>query len=199
MKSTKELLEEAKDLSKVRIVTDEQKKKISDSQKNRWSSGTRKNGTLNNRIHAMNRIMDKLSINESNCWVFNGASGAGYGKIDVRSLQDRGGRLSLVHRIVYENLIGSIQDKMVIDHLCRNTICCNPLHLEVVTHRENVMRGLSPAMTKERFTHEKTCRNGHERTIENTYYIKLPTGRVKRECKNCRSLYMKKYVEKHPR
>ena len=31
---------------------------------------------------------------------------------------------------------------MVRDHLCRNTACVNPAHLEIVTSRENTLGGI---------------------------------------------------------
>jgi hypothetical protein len=48
----------------------------------------------------------------------------------------------LVHRVVYENLVRPLEDTEVIDHLCRVQRCCNPRHLEAVTTRENIRRGL---------------------------------------------------------
>jgi hypothetical protein len=34
----------------------------------------------------------------------------------------------------------------MIDHLCRETLCCNPEHLEAVTNRENTLRGKVSAL-----------------------------------------------------
>lgn len=48
----------------------------------------------------------------------------------------------LVHRFAYEQVKGPIPEGLFIDHLCRNRGCVNPNHLEPVTNRENVMRGL---------------------------------------------------------
>jgi hypothetical protein len=45
-----------------------------------------------------------------------------------------------VHRVVYVNAFGYVPGKKQIDHKCRNRLCVNPDHLEVVTHRENQRR-----------------------------------------------------------
>jgi hypothetical protein len=46
----------------------------------------------------------------------------------------------IVHRHVYEELVGPIPEGLVLDHLCRETLCCRPSHLEVVTLAENSAR-----------------------------------------------------------
>lgn len=88
------------------------------------------------------------------------------------------GKDVLVHRKVYELLVGPIPDGMTIDHLCRNRKCCNPDHLEVVTMRENVLRGTGPTAEKYRQTH---CIRGHLLSGDNLYIT--PQGR--RECREC--------------
>jgi hypothetical protein len=45
------------------------------------------------------------------------------------------------HRVAYRLTIGDIPQGMTIDHLCFNTKCCNPNHMEVVTQSENSRRG----------------------------------------------------------
>lgn len=47
------------------------------------------------------------------------------------------------HRVAYELTHGSAPEGLVIDHLCRNRLCCNPAHLEAVTGLENVRRGVA--------------------------------------------------------
>lgn len=50
------------------------------------------------------------------------------------------GQTVAVHRVVYTNFFGYIPGKKQIDHKCKNRKCCNPDHLEMVTHKENQKR-----------------------------------------------------------
>lgn len=94
------------------------------------------------------------------CWEWTGSLGnSGYGRYWSN------GRSRLSHRAAYEELIGPIPDGWQLDHLCRNTRCVNPLHLEPVTPRENTLRGIGPSAINARKTH---CRRGHEFSDENT-------------------------------
>lgn len=45
-----------------------------------------------------------------------------------------------VHRVMYTHVFGIIPHKKQIDHLCNNRLCCNPYHLECVTHLRNQRR-----------------------------------------------------------
>ena len=70
----------------------------------------------------------------------------------------------------------------VIDHLCRNPPCVNPQHLDVVTNRENVLRGMSPTAVVHR---QRRCGRGHAIEGNNVYTpAKYPTQRHCRECRN---------------
>jgi len=42
---------------------------------------------------------------------------------------------------MYEYFKGPVPDGLELDHLCRVRSCCNPDHLEPVTHKENIRRG----------------------------------------------------------
>jgi hypothetical protein len=69
------------------------------------------------------------------CWEWRGAVGSsGYGVFHA------GPGLELAHRFAYEALVGPIPEGCDLDHLCGNTRCVNPAHLEPVTHAENVRR-----------------------------------------------------------
>ncbi len=109
------------------------------------------------------------------CWEWNGGiNGAGYGS--------SGGRGA--HRIAYEMAFGPIPDGLEIDHLCRNTICVNPDHLEAVTKLENLIRSDCIGSVNARRT---VCKHGHEFTT-------LPDG--SRRCLVCADLSAKRSAEK---
>jgi HNH endonuclease len=45
------------------------------------------------------------------------------------------------HRWSYEYFKGPMPTDLVTDHLCRNPICVNPIHLEAVSNLINIGRG----------------------------------------------------------
>jgi hypothetical protein len=60
----------------------------------------------------------------------------GYGHISFASFGT-----TLAHRAFYEAHRGAITERDL-DHLCRVRRCVNPDHLEPVSHRENIIRGI---------------------------------------------------------
>ena len=124
------------------------------------------------------------------CWTWTAAcTTGGYGQFNLG-----GGRKAYVHRLAYEWLVGAIPDGLVIDHLCRNRLCCNPAHLEPVVQRTNVERGRAvlhvdrwqdASATKKRgLTH---CKYGHPFDEANT--IQRKAGR--RGCRACQTAYQR--------
>jgi hypothetical protein len=126
------------------------------------------------------RVFDRLSIAGSGqCWEWKGRlNGSGYGT--VNNVYRHKPRNVLVHRFMYEMAVGPIPSELQIDHLCRNRACGNPKHMELVTSRENTLRGDGPTAKNTRKTH---CPRGHEYTPENTY---TPPGTNHRYCKTCK-------------
>jgi hypothetical protein len=112
-------------------------------------------------------IQKPLVLNR--CWIWlGGQDGRGYGNFQPRK------RHSIhAHRFAYQHLFGPIPKGLVIDHLCRNTICVNPWHLEAVTQKENVRR---------HFALRTVCTRGHQVTPENIY--RRPSGQS--ECLLCK-------------
>ena len=90
-------------------------------------------------------------------------------------------KLIRAHRWSYEFTVRQIPDGFELDHLCRVKSCVNPMHLEVVTHKENVLRGNSFSAQNARKTY---CKQGHPFTENSTYKL-LHGGR---DCKLCHAL-----------
>lgn len=77
------------------------------------------------------------------CWLWTGyTNSCGYGLIKTRGDNQRA---RVVHRVIYESLIGPLPEGMVLDHLCRVRRCVNPDHMEVVSPEENNRRGRAAA------------------------------------------------------
>lgn len=121
------------------------------------------------------RLEAKLTP-EGDCRIFTGAvANSGYGRIGF------GNRTLQAHRAAYEVFVGPIPVGAHIDHLCRNRLCCNPEHLEVVTQSENNRRaGIA------RRANQTHCKRGHEFTRDNTF-LHARGGRQCRECHNMRN------------
>jgi hypothetical protein len=114
----------------------------------------------------------RIERKPSGCWEWTGTRMVyGHGRTWYR------GKRRLAHRAVYELLVGPVPDGLVLDHLCRNPPCVNPAHVEPVTDRENILRGVGPPAQNARKTH---CHNGHPFDEANT--ITRPDGRECREC-----------------
>lgn len=126
----------------------------------------------------MNKFISVDGLNT--CWNWIGTvNNWGYGSFFLNK------KRYSAHRVSYELLYKDIPPKLQLDHLCRNRRCINPLHLEPVTAKVNVARGMGPGGINSRKTH---CINGHEFTKENTY--KQPKGRG---CYKCQADSVRRY------
>lgn len=108
------------------------------------------------------------------CWLWTGGrTSEGYGAI----MEDA--RRKMAHRVAYELAHGPIPDGLEPDHLCRVRHCVRPDHLEAVTRRENILRGIGPTAVNARKTH---CLRGHLFDADNTGASQHPPQRVCRAC-----------------
>lgn len=92
-------------------------------------------------------------------------------------------RMVLAHRFAFELLVGLIPEGLELDHLCRNPSCCRPDHLEAVTHRENILRGIGATAANAAKT---TCIRGHSLSEANLR-IRPDGGRICRACRRVRA------------
>jgi HNH endonuclease len=111
------------------------------------------------------------------CWIFTGTlTKKGYGRYRGR----------FAHRVALKLLCDiDVPPGYESDHLCRVHACCNPDHIEVVTQRENWLRGYTPSAIYARRT---TCLSGHSLTPDN-----LIKSKRQRICKQCRNIYQQGY------
>lgn len=120
--------------------------------------------------------------NPKGCWLWKGAiTVAGYGRFN-----GQGGRYQ-AHRMAYTLTLGEIPAGKELDHLCRVRNCVNPNHLEPVTHRENIRRGIGPIPENMVKTH---CLRGHPLSGEN---VQISNG--SRRCRKCGVITERRFRE----
>lgn len=111
------------------------------------------------------------------CWNWQSATCQSRGRDFYGIVKWHGGN-EPAHKKAFELTVGKVLQGQVIDHLCKNTRCVNPWHLEPVTYKESVRRSSSPVGQNANKTH---CTNGHKFTPENTRI------QVTRICRCCES------------
>jgi hypothetical protein len=106
----------------------------------------------------------------SECWLWIGSIADGYGKFRWNGIW------LASHRVAYQELIGFIPDGLQLDHVvargCISRACCNPRHLEPVTHAVNSSR-------------ERLTVAGHEVHIDNGRKVGALTGALNRAKTHC--------------
>ncbi len=129
----------------------------------------------------LERFLRKIQPIESGCWLWQGAlNGSGYGRLGVDY------HLVRAHRFSYEHFIGLIPSGMEPDHLCRNRACVNPDHLELVTSRQNTLRGDGA-----------TAQNARKTTCPKDHPYDYVDGQGRRRCRECRrETYRRKYARR---
>ena len=132
---------------------------------------------------ANSRFWDKVEKTRT-CWLWKGSiSTQGYGQFWLY------GKIQAAHRVAWHFSGREIPDGRVLDHRCRSRNCVRAEHLEVVSQRENLMRGIGATATNAR---KVACVHGHPYTSENTVFNKNGT----RRCRTCKRGYDQKRQEK---
>lgn len=137
------------------------------------------------RIFSKIEIHPDVSFDGTPCWIWcsTRVSDSGYGHLSYYN------KAVIVHRFMFAWLIHALPKncrEYQIDHLCKRSSCCNPIHLDYVTARINTLRSNNPAAVNATKTH---CIRNHEFTLTNTYIDK----RGSRCCRSCRLAYERKH------
>lgn len=124
------------------------------------------------------------------CWVWNGATASGYGRIKV------GGKAMLAHRVIF--LMRGINPGKVVMHTCDNPRCVNPDHLipgvsQVENMEDAYKKGRVSVPGGGRIT-EKECRSCKKTLPVSSFTpYSCPRGKEGRSfgyrpwCKQCRA------------
>lgn len=108
----------------------ETRRKISEGQKASWAKRVRETVPSQATIERFWSKVDK----SQDCWLWQGGRiPKGYGWFYFR-------KTWFAHRFSMF-LVGKLIDDLSVDHLCRNKACVNPDHMEMVTLKENALRG----------------------------------------------------------
>jgi hypothetical protein len=131
------------------------------------------------------RIAAKIELcEETGCMLWRGyADAAGYGQVSVD------GRIRVIHRYMYEMVVGPIPPKYHVDHRLANREtnpgpcihgprCCNPDHLQAVPLEVNL------SLVRNWNRRKMHCPRGHEYAVHG-YERQCADGRTRRYCKLC--------------
>lgn len=130
------------------------------------------------------RFWEKVVKTES-CWIWTGfLTTRGYGTFHVSYKPQlfSSGYTCRAHRMAWQLTNGIIPKGLQLDHLCRNTRCCNPAHLEPVTAKINTLRGIGPTAINAR---TESCKIGHPLSGNNLMICRRGEGAYYRRCRIC--------------
>jgi len=148
------------------------------------------------RIFSKIVIHPDLQYNETSCWIWSAyRTDDGYGEVHWRARTERAHRIIFTWATKIPLPMGwpiDWETWVEVDHLCKRPSCCNPVHLEVVSRHENLIRGNGLGA---QYSRTELCVNGHlKKTItrsNDTSYRRCTT------CRNERELRRKKRI-RHP-
>lgn len=79
-----------------------------------------------------------IKDNKDECWNWLASTDyVGYGHFNINDYDD-----TLAHRVAYIICRSNIPDDKIVTHQCNNPSCCNPDHLQLGTHSENIQYSL---------------------------------------------------------
>lgn len=115
---------------------------------------------------------------DTGCWNWKGSvllSGYGRLKKDSKSW--------LAHRYFFTEYVYDIPEHLELDHTCRNRLCVNVMHLELVTRKENNIRA--------GIVNLGVCRSGMHSITGDDDVVYKSDGTA--TCRLCRNLWAIRY------
>lgn len=100
-------------------------------------SPLRKAYEANDHKGMLKAIEKRVSITKNGCWEWNRLDSDGYARVTI------GDKNIALHRLVLEAKHEAPLGSQAAHHICANTKCVNPEHLQPVTHRDNVAEMLA--------------------------------------------------------
>lgn len=120
------------------------------------------------------KFLASVEVQPNGCWYWTGRLDKdGYGRY---------GRSEQAHRAAYRLFVGPPPRRDLDHFVCDTPRCANPAHVRPASHRENVLRGQSPAA---HHAAAERCAQGHRFTHV------TKTG--KRRCRTCEAAASRRY------
>jgi hypothetical protein len=123
------------------------------------------------KMRALARFMSKIDdSNGTGCWEWTGSMmDGGYGQFFYGSIQgkERNGK---AHKAAWVLLKGPVPEGMLVLHKCHNRRCCNPDHLYLGTHMDNM---------KDRDEAGRTSRGAHRYNFKRDEELNTKIGQLR--------------------
>lgn len=89
---------------------------------------------VNGELKVIQRLINLAKEDDNGCWIWQGSCKVrDYGSFSVD------GKHELAHRVSYLLFKGVIPEGMSVRHTCDVPLCINPTHLEIGTHKDNML------------------------------------------------------------
>lgn len=135
----------------------------------------------------MDRFWKNIDVDLlTGCWNWTASLGTGgYGQIEIGT--KTGGQTKRIggHRLGWQLYNGEIPAGLHVLHKCDNRRCCNPDHLFLGTHRDNMVDAAAKGRIGRRVTNTDACSKGHPYFPNN--FADYGYGKVCMECQRQRT------------
>jgi hypothetical protein len=125
------------------------------------------------------QVLDAIEEDPSRCYSLDPQ----YYRADGRVIVHRNNRSQLLHRWLYQQIIGTIPRGTFLLRGCETPTCVNPHHYE--RNRQPYRARVVERQVGEANGKKKACPSGHRYTKSNTYWWVDGKGNAHRKCRAC--------------